>query len=129
MGDTMSEEDVIVNSADLSAIGDTMVYLSDYMDKVSSEVNSMNGQDQTQIDDMKSNVSNLEQEVRSFMSQLKQDTLVSNAKQTIMITQLEYDKKYGHRAEVRRRVAGLLQSIDINAVKKNTMESVFEETT
>ena len=124
----MSEEDIIVNTSDLSAISDTMVYLSDYVDKMSSEVSSMNGQVQNQIDDMKTNVSNLEQEVRNFMSQLKQDTLVSNAKQTIMMTQLEYDKKYGHRDVVRRRVSGLLQSIDINSVKKNTMESVFEET-
>ena len=128
MGDAMSEEDIIVNTSDLSAISDTMVYLSDYVDKMSSEVSSMNGQVQNQIDDMKTNVSNLEQEVRNFMSQLKQDTLVSNAKQTIMMTQLEYDKKYGHRDVVRRRVSGLLQSIDINSVKKNTMESVFEET-
>lgn len=131
MGDTMRDEDVIVNSGDLNTIGDTMAYLSDCVNKVSSSVDTINGQvDQfrEQINDMKSNVSSLEEEVRVFMTEMKQNALVSNAKQSIMISQMEYDKKFGHRDDVRRRVVGLLQSVDINVVKKNTMENIGEET-
>lgn len=131
MGDTMRDEDVIINSGDLNTIEDTMAYLSDCVNKVSSSVNSINGQVdqfQEQINDMKNNVSTLEEEVRSFMTEMKQNALVSNAKQSIMISQMEYDKKFGHRDDVRRRVVGLLQSVDINAIKKNTMENIGEET-
>ena len=127
----MRDEDVIINSGDLNTIGDTMAYLSDSINYVASNINSINGQVdgfQEQINDMKSNVATLEEEVRSFMNDIKKTTQVTSAKQSVMISQMEYDKKYGHRDDVRRRVVGLLQSVDINAVKKNTMESIVEET-
>lgn len=127
----MRNNDVLIDSGDLTTIGDNMVYLSDCIDKVSSNVDSINGQVENfkeQIDDMKSNVSSLEQEVRAFMQEMKQNAMVNDARQSIMISQMEYDKKYGHRDDVRRRIIGLLQSVDINAVKKNTMENIGEET-
>lgn len=127
----MNDEALIVNSQDMDAIGNTMTYLSDCLDKVSSDVSNINGQVdnfQEQINDMKQNVSSLEGEVREFMKQMQRNALVSSAKQSIMISQMEYEKKYSHRDDVRRRVIGLLQSIDINAVKKSTMENIGEET-
>lgn len=127
----MRDEEVLVNSQDINTIGDAMAYLSDSISRVSLDVNNINGhvdEFQGQIDDMKKNVSSLENEVRDFMKQMQRNADISNAKQSIMISQLEYDKKYRHRDDVRRRVIGLLQSIDINSVKKNTMESIGEET-
>ena len=127
----MRDETSIVNLQDMDTIGDTMTYLSDCVDKVSSDVSNINVQVdsfQEQINDMKQNVSSLEEEVRAFMKQMQRNALVSSAKQSIMISQMEYEKKYSHRDDVRRRVIGLLQSIDINAVKKSTMENIGEET-
>lgn len=127
----MRDENVLVHSGDLNTIGNTMAYLSDCINEVASNMDSINGQVdgfQDQINDMKQNVSTLEEEVRSFMNEMKQNALVSNAKQSIMISQMEYEKKYGHRDDVRRRVVGLLQSVDINSLKKNTMENIGEET-
>lgn len=124
----MRNEGVLVDSGELNSLGDTLVYLSNTINKVASNVDIVNENVQEQINDMKNNVSSLEEEVRSFISEIKQSTLVGNAKQSIMISQMEYDKKYGHRDDVRRRVIGLLQAVDINVIKKNTMENIGEET-
>lgn len=115
----------------LNTIDDIVEYLSESVNQVSLDVNNINIQvDEfhNQINDMKENVITLEDEVRTFMKEMKQSVLVNNAKQSIMLSQMEYEKKYSHRDEVRRRVIGLLQSIDINAVKKDTMETISEET-
>lgn len=115
----------------LNTIDDVVDYLSDSVNQVSYDVSNINLQVdevQNQVNDMKTNVQSLENEVRLFMQEMKQSVLVNNAKQTIMISQMEYDKKYKHRDEVRRRVVGLLQSVDINAIKKDTMETIGEET-
>lgn len=115
----------------LNTIGDVVSYLSDSVNRVSSDVSNINMQVdefQNQINDMKNNVVTLEDEVRTFMNEMKQSVLVSNAKQSIMLSQMEYEKKFSHRDDVRRRIIGILQSIDINAVKKDTMETISEET-
>ena len=127
----MRDEDVLVNSQDINTIGNTMAYLTEALDKVYLDVNSINGHVdgfQDQIDDIKKNVSSLEGEIKDFIKKMQRNADISNAKQSIMISQLEYDKKYGHRDDIRRRVVGLLQSIDINSIKKNTMENIGEET-
>lgn len=114
----------------INTIDDVVTYLSDSVHRVSSDVNNINLQVdevQSQVNDMKNNVQSLETEVRNFMTEMKQSVLVNNAKQTIMMSQMEYNKKYKHRDEVRRRVVGLLQSVDINAVKKDTLETISEE--
>lgn len=115
----------------LNTIDDVVGYLSDSVNRVSEDVSNINIQVdefQQQINDMKNNVVSLEDEVRMFMKEMKQSVIINNAKQAIMLSQMEYEKKFSHRDEVRRRVVGLLQSVDINAVKKDTMETISEET-
>lgn len=115
----------------LSTMDDIVSYLSDNVSKVSYDVNNMNTQFnevQNQVNNMQDNVRTLENEIRTFMKEMQQNAIINNAKQTIMMSQMEYDKKYKHRDEVRRRAVGLLQSIDINIIKKSTMDTIGEET-
>ncbi len=74
------------------------------------------------------NVKSLEEEIKSFMLEIRESSVVSNARQTILMDQAEIDKKYGHYDEIRRRVSGILQSADIRAVGKNTLLDVSENT-
>lgn len=115
----------------INTMEDAMSYLSSSVTQVSYDVNNINLQVddvQSQVNDMKNNVKSLENEVRVFMQEMKKNVMVNDAKQTIMMTQIEYDKKYKHHDDVRRRIVGMLQSIDINVIKKSTMETISEET-
>ena len=115
----------------LNTMEDVVSYLSDNVNRVSYDVSNINVQFdevQNQVNNVQDNVKSLETEIRTFMNEMKQNALINNAKQSIMISQMEYDKKYKHRDDVRRRTIGLLQSIDINLIKKSTMETISEET-
>ena len=115
----------------LNTMEDVVSYLSDNVNRVSYDVSNINVQFdevQNQVNNMQDNVKTLETEIRTFMKEMKQNALINNAKQTIMLSQMEYDKKYKHRDDVRRRTLGILQSVDINLIKKSTMETISEET-
>lgn len=120
-----------ISAANLSTLENNLQVLANNIGTVSQNVHTVNGQIdavQGQVDSVQSEVQSLEEEIKAFMQEIKQGTVVSNARQTILMAEAEYTKKYSHRDEVRRRVNGLLQSIDINAIKKSTIENISEET-
>lgn len=115
----------------LQSMDEVVSYLSDNVNRVSYDVDNISNhfdEVQNKVDNMQVNVRSLENEIRTFMKEVKQNALINNANQTIMMSQMEYDKKYKYRDEVRRRITGLLQSIDANIIKKSTIETIGEET-
>ncbi len=74
------------------------------------------------------NVKSLEEEIKAFMLEIRESSVVSNARQTILLDQAELEKKYGHYDEVRRKISGILQSADIKAVNKATLMNISENT-
>lgn len=120
-----------ISAANLSTLENNLQVLANNLGTVSENVNTVNGhinEVEGQVHNVKNNVKSLEEEIKSFMVEIKQGTIVSNARQTILMAEADYNKKYSHRDEVRRKVNGLLQSVDINAIKKSTIESISEET-
>lgn len=120
-----------ISAANLSTLENNLQVLANNIGTVSHNVNTVNGHIndvEGQVNNVKNDVKSLEEEIKNFMLEIKQGTIVSNARQTILMNQSEYNKKYSHRDEVRRRVNGLLQSVDINAIKKSTVENISEET-
>ena len=120
-----------ISAANLSTLENNLQVLANNIGTVSQNVHTVNGQIdavQGQVDSVQNEVKSLEEEIKIFMQEIKQGTAISNARQTILMAEAEYTKKYSHRDEVRRRVNGLLQSVDINAIKKSTIENISEET-
>lgn len=109
----MDEERYLSESEKLTDVIDTvnknMFEMEDKLGRVSNEFNM------------------LQDEMKKVIMDTKNNGLVLNAKQTIMMLQNEYDSKYKYRDNIRRRVNGLIQSVDINAVKKTTIETIGEE--
>ena len=109
----MNEERYKSETENLSEVIDTvnknMFEMEDKLGRVSDEFNV------------------LQDEMKKVIMDTKNNGLVLNAKQTIMMLQNEYDSKYKYRDNIRRRVNGLIQSVDINAVKKTTIETIGEE--
>ena len=114
----------------LNTVEEAVSYLSNNINQVTYDVNNINTQFDTvqnQVNNMQTNVKSLENEIRTFMKEMKETAVINNAKQSIMLSQMEYDKKYKQRDDVRRRTLGLLPSIDINLIKKETVETISED--
>lgn len=120
-----------ISAANLETLENNLQVLANNIGTVSNNVNTVNGhinEVEGQVNNVKNDVKSLEEEIKKFMVEIKEGTIVSNARQTILMDQSEFNKKFSHRDEVRRRVNGLLQSVDINAIKKSTIENISEET-
>ena len=82
----------------------------------------------SKVKNVTESVKTIEDEIKQFMLEIKGTTIVSNAKQNILINQAELNKSYGHYDEVRRKINGILQASDMNALTKENLKSISEET-
>ncbi len=90
-------------------VSDSMTLVNDKVNDVSKEVNDLNAK------------------LEKFMQEIKGNTVVTNAKQSIMLSNQEIDKNYKHYDNVRRHVNGILQSLDMQVIKKDTLTRVSDE--
>lgn len=101
--------------------------VGDVYQSVSNVTGHVNDID-TKVTSVTENVKTLEEEIKNFMLEIRENSIVGNARQTILMDQAELDKKFGHYNEIRRRINGILQSTDLNAIKKSTMLNISEQT-
>ena len=119
-----SENAVVMSAANLNVIEDAVTSLANNLGQVSYGMVEVD----TKITDVTQSVKTIEEEIKNFMLEIRGTTISSNAKQSIMLSQSELEKKYGHYDILRRKVSGLLQAGDISAVTKETVQKISEET-
>ena len=95
----------------------------EYLETVNSNMSTMQGR----LEQVSTEFSTLQDEMKKNLLDSKKNTIILNARQTLMMLQNEYDKKYSHRDYIRRKVVGILQAGDLNTVRKETMETIGEE--
>lgn len=119
-----------IQKKDIDALERSLKTLSENMSSVANDVVDINGQINdfnSQVDALKSNVKSLEQEIKDFMLEVRGSSLVSNAQNEILLKENELNKKYGHYDLIRRKINGILNSIDLNTIKKNTLLTQSEQ--
>lgn len=119
-----------IQKRDMDALEKSLKVLSENMSSVAGDVVDINGQINDfndQVDTIKKNVKSLEQEIKDFMLEVKGSALVSNAQNEILLKENELNKKYGHYDLVRRKINGILNSIDLNTINKNTLLTQSEQ--
>lgn len=117
-----SDEAVVLSAANLDVLEDNLSSLANNLGDLSSNMSLVD----TKVNDVTNTVKTLEEEIKNFMFEIRESTIVSNAKQSILMAESELKKKYGHYDNVRRKISGLLQSADLNAIKISTIESMSE---
>lgn len=120
----MSNEAVVLSEANLDTLERNLDALANNLGSLSTNMSQVDNKVNTVTDTVKT----LEEEIKNFMFEIRESTIVSNAKQTILMSQSELEKKYGHYDNIRREVSGLLESTDLNAIKKSTIEALSEKT-
>lgn len=120
-----------ISAANLETLENNLHALANNVGDVYQSVSNVTGHVndiETKVTSVTENVKTLEEEIKSFMLEIRESSIVGNARQTILMDQAELDKKYGHYDEIRRRINGILQSTDLNAIKKSTMLNISEQT-
>ncbi|MBQ7140333.1 MAG: hypothetical protein IJO32_02385 [Bacilli bacterium] len=124
-------EDYVISPANLeileSNLGAVAGSLQDVVGNISSVSGHVNKVDE-KVNNMSTEVKSLADQIKEFMSETKMLSVVTNAKQSILMASQELDKKYGHYDTIRRQTTGILQSTDMSVIKKSTLESMTEET-
>lgn len=119
-----------ISAANLNTLENNMVVLNDNINAVTSDIININGQMtmfNKDVNDMKADIKSLEEEIREFMADIRGTTLVSNAQNDILLKENELNKKYGNHDVIRRQICGLLESININLVRKSTLATETEK--
>jgi len=119
----MASEQVVMTAANLNIIENNLGQLAKNIGNVSINVEEVD----TKVNKVTDSVKTIEDEIKNFMVEIRGTTIVSNAKQSIMMSQEELNKQYGHYDSVRRKINGIFQATDINAVRKSTIENISEQ--
>ncbi len=114
---------VVMSAANLDIIENNLGQLAKNIGDVSVNV----GEVDTKVNKVTNSVKTIEDEIKNFMVEIRGSTIVSNAKQSIMMSQEELNKQYGHYDNVRRKINGIFQATDMNAVRKSTIENISEQ--
>lgn len=102
-------------------------YIADGIDKIYETINNVDIKLDDNFNDLKEEVNKLNIEVNNLVTSLRETTIVTEAKQNIMISQMEFDKRYQYRDDVRNKILGIIQSLDINVIKKSTIENLRDD--
>ena len=102
-------------------------YIADGIDKIYETINNVDVKLDDNFNDLKEEVNKLNIEVNNLVTSLRETTIVTEAKQNIMISQMEFDKRYQYRDDVRNKILGIIQSLDINVIKKSTIENLRDD--
>ncbi|GIN88224.1 hypothetical protein J6TS2_46100 [Heyndrickxia sporothermodurans] len=115
--------DRIIHTADLSRIEGNLINLANDINFVSSQVDSVN----REVHDTRANLDALIQEFQEFIRKDQLEKNIQLAETRIVKVRQELETKFGHYDEVRRRVTGILQAVDVSLVRKETIENTSEE--
>ena len=119
----MANEQVVMTAANLDIIENNLGQLAKNIGNVSINVEEVD----TKVNKVTNSVKTIEEEIKNFMIEIRGSTILSNAKQSIMMSQEELNKQYGHYDSVRRKINGIFQATDINAIRKSTIENISEQ--
>lgn len=117
----MSER--VIHTADLSRIEGSLRSLESDINYVANQVDSVN----KEVADTKADLHALVQEFQEFVRKDQLEKNVQLAETRIVKVRQEIEANFGHYGEVRRRVTGILQAVDVSLVKKETIENSTEE--
>ncbi|TWT27745.1 hypothetical protein [Planomicrobium sp. CPCC 101110] len=118
----MSSEQSI-SRANLTYIENSLNSLENGVNYVSNQVDTVN----SEVVDIRNNLNHLIQEFQDYVKKDLLEKSLQLAETRIVKVRQELETSYGHYGEVRRRVTGILQAVDVGLVKKETIENSTEE--
>ena len=116
-------EALAISAANLDVIEKNLGSVATELSGVINNVNDVNNQ----VTNVENKVDGLNNEVKNLIKEIRETTIITNAKQNIMFNNDQIDKKYGYFDKVRRNVISILDSIDNSNISKESMIKLREE--
>ena len=114
---------LVLAPADLNTMENNMEVVANELSGVVTNVNSLN----EQMSAIEENVNGLSDEFNRLMKELKENTILNNARQSIIFNNEQINKKYGYFDTVRRKTISILDAINNSNINKSTLIKSREE--
>lgn len=119
-----------ISYADLSTIENRLSNLSDHLNNLSHNVNAVAEEvdhANYQINETDGKLERLIQEFRDFLDDNLKAKNLQLAETRLVKLRQELETEFGHYADTRRSVVGILQAVDTNIVRKESIKHTSEE--
>ena len=115
-------EALVISAANLDIIERNLGDVAKELTGVISNVNSVNDQ----MNKVEEHVEILNDEVKGLVKEIRETTLISNARQSIMYNNSQIEKKYGYYDVVRRNTKAILNAIGNSNLSKKSLLNLRE---
>ena len=112
-----------ISAANLKVIEKSINYLANNVDNVDFKVEDVN----EKINKVRNEVKIINSSIKDLISEIRETTILTNAKQSISLAQDEINKKYGHYDNIRRQVGGLFQAIEVGSIDTNSINTLKQK--
>ena len=116
-------EALAISAANLNTIEENLGAVAKELSGVINNVSTVNDQ----VNKVESKVETLNDEVKSLVREIRETTIITNARQSIMYNNSEIEKKYGYYDKVRRTTESLLDAIENSSIRKNSLQELNQE--
>lgn len=116
-------EALTISAANLSTIEKNMMQVADELSGVISNVSSVNNQ----VNKVEDQVATLNNEVKNLVKEIRETTIITNARQNIMYNNEIIDKKFSYFDNVRRATESVLDAINNSAISRNFLYNMNQK--
>lgn len=113
-------EALTISAANLDAIERNLGAVANELSGVISNVTAVN----SQVNDVQSKVDSLNDEVKNLVKEIRETTIITNARQSIMYNNSLIEKKFGYYDVVRRQTEALLEAMQHSNLNLKALESL-----
>ena len=116
-------EALTISAANLNIIEDNLGEVAKELNGVISNVNYMNNH----VTEVETKVESLNNEIQNMMKEIRENTIITNARQSIMYNNQIIDKKFGYYDNVRRVTLSLLDAVKYSTIEIKTIKKLRED--
>ncbi len=118
-----SNETLVLSAANLKTIEDNLSQFAESLGSMNHNIFDVT----SKMEDVTKNVLTLEEEIKKVMQEIKSTTIISNAKQSIVISQNEWQKKFQHHEQLRRNIISIIEAVNSGLINKSSIENFKED--
>ena len=116
-------EALAISAANLDTIEKNLGSVANALTGVITDVSSVN----TQVNNVETKVEGINNELKNLVREVRENSILTNARQSIMYNNDQIEKKFGYFDIVRRMTEGLLDSIEHSNLRKRTLIDLREQ--
>lgn len=116
-------EALAISAANLNAIEKNLGDVAKELTGVIVNVNDVNDQ----VNKVEEKVSTLNDEVKNLVKEIRETTIITNARQSIMYNNEQIEKKYGYYDQVRRTTESLIDAVENSNIRVKSLIELKQE--